>query len=130
MDEQDKRRSHRVKVELPVSFKASIHQRHVSIGTTMDISATGICLKTREKLDEGQLLEIQLKLPTDETLVIRTKVVWVREMDYGLSPDFLAGIKIVDQMNDDEAKFIRYYVRLFFDHFRKSDNLPPGFEGA
>lgn len=107
------RRSYRLPIEIPATFKVKEGQKHISIGTTLNVSALGICLKTKEKLDNGQHLDIKLKLPTGEDIVIHTVVVWVKEMDFYAAKDYSVGVKISDVMYADEAKFIKYYVKQF-----------------
>lgn len=112
------RRSHRIKIELPASFKASKTQSHSSVATVLDISATGICITTRDALDLGQELSIQVRLPTDEKLTVKAKVVWVRENVVLNDREYSMGIKLLEPMNEDEAKFVRFYVTKLFGVYR------------
>ncbi len=107
------RRSVRLPIEIPATFKLYQFQQHISIGTTINISALGICLKTKEKLDPGQKLYIKLKLPSGEDANIQTVVMWRKEMDFSAATDYSIGIKIVDELKPDEQKFIKYYVAEF-----------------
>ena len=110
----DKRRCHRLHIELPATFKASEKDDQISIGTTVDISALGVCLVTREALKIGQELAVQLILPGGDKTRIRVKVVWVKEKEYYDSgKEYLTGIKILEPMQADEARFIKYFVKEF-----------------
>lgn len=112
------RRSHRIKIELPASFKASKTQNHSSVASVLDISATGICITTRDALDLGQELSIQVRLPSDEKLTVKAKVVWVKENIVLNDREYCMGIKLLEPMNEDEAKFVRFYVSKLFGVYR------------
>ena len=117
MSDIDKRRAHRLKIELPAFFKITKTQPHISIGTTIDISATGICLKTREHLSAGQELTIQLKLPDGEKISLNAKVVWVKGMDYSMYSDQSVGIQLTGPIGDNEKKFVRYYAQQLIGYY-------------
>ena len=114
------RRSHRIKIELPASFKASKTQSHSSVAIVLDISATGICITSRDALDLGQELTIQVRLPTEEKLTVKAKVVWIREKVVLNDREYSMGIKLLEPMNEDEAKFVRFYVSKLFTVYRKT----------
>ena len=114
----ENRRSHRIKIELPASFKASKVQSHSSVATILDISATGICITTRDPLVFGQELAIQVRLPTDEKLSVKAKVVWVKEHIILNDREYTIGIKLMEPMNEDEAKFVRFYVGKLFEAYK------------
>src|SRR3990167_4071698 len=118
MSDADKRRAHRLKIELPASFKVTNAQKYISIGTTLDISAVGMCLKTREKLNVGQELAIQLKLPQGEKITLRAKVVWNKPMDFSPHSDLSIGIQLLGPVGEDEKKFVRFYAQELFNLYK------------
>jgi len=104
---QDRRRCHRFDVELPVAFRATRYQRHISVGLTQNVSATGLCFLTTQGVDIGQDLTIEIQIPSGEKLTLNTAVVWVRETGY-ISRDFLIGVRLREPVDDDARKFIRF----------------------
>ena len=117
----DKRRCHRLHIELPATFKISEKDEEISLGTTLDVSALGLCLLTKEVLKVGQELALQLILPRGEKIRLQVKVVWVKETDfYGIEDEFMAGIKILEPFRADEVKFIKFFVK----ELLKSPPLP------
>jgi|GEM_PF-507373 len=119
----DKRRAFRLPLEIPASFKFFEAQKHISIGTTLNVSALGICLTTKERLERGQRLTIKLKLPTGEEVAIHTTVIWITGVPSFEEKIYKVGIKIIDELKPDEAKFIKYYVKEFL---RVSPELSDG----
>jgi len=117
MAEPDKRRAHRLRIELPATFTIAEAKYPVLLGTTIDISAVGICLKTRAKLDVGQELAIHLRLPDEEKILIHTEVVWVKELESFMDREYSIGIKIIDALKTDESKFVKYYVSQLFKEY-------------
>jgi Tfp pilus assembly protein PilZ len=62
---------------------------------------------TREKLELGQEIPIQVELPTREKVVIHTKVMWcnpTNKMD-----EYRVGVKINEKMTGGESKFVQFY---------------------
>ncbi len=110
----DKRRCHRLKVELPVSFPSPLNQEEIVLAATMDISATGICLVTKEPLEIGQELAVQVELPTGKRPVIHVIVIRVEEMIgmevMGGFKEYKIGFKITGPVAEDESVFVRYYA--------------------
>ena len=115
----EQRRTQRLKIEIPATFKITNQQEHVSIGTTLNISATGLCLQTKERLTPGQDLAISLNLPSYEKVTMNVRVIWVQETDFSLTSDYLIGIKITESLKSEEVKFIKYYVSQLLDFYKK-----------
>ncbi|MFA5259960.1 MAG: PilZ domain-containing protein [Candidatus Omnitrophota bacterium] len=121
----DKRRCHRLKVELPVSFPSPQNKEEMVLAATMDISATGICLVTKEPLEIGQELAIQVELPTGQRPVIHVNVIRVEEMiemvSMGGYKEYKIGFKITGPVEEDESIFVRYYAEKLKEVFEKGD---------
>ncbi|MFA5088749.1 MAG: PilZ domain-containing protein [Candidatus Omnitrophota bacterium] len=115
----DKRRCHRLNVELPASFKISDAQKHVSLATILDISALGICLTSKERLVAGQELQLQVILPVNERIVLQAKVIWVKELIAYDVREYKVGIQIIDRVGTDEAKFIKFFADQFLEFFKE-----------
>jgi len=119
MSMSDKRRCHRYDIELPVSFKLSHQQKHISVATTINISAKGICMASKEKFLRGQKFPMQVKLPSGERLVIHVEVIWVKEVLVCNTLEFQAGIKIADGgLKADEAKFVKFCADIMLDEYK------------
>jgi hypothetical protein len=115
---QDKRRCHRFKVELPAWFKADPLDDTYSMSTTIDISALGISLVVKSPLEIGQEFLIQVKMPSEEILLVKTQVVWVKEDFRTAIREYHVGLKIVEPINHDEAKFVKYCAMLMLEYYK------------
>ena len=119
----DQRRTHRLPIELAVTFHPLDQEDIVAFATTMDISATGLSLLTKEPLAKGQKLKLQLELPRQKRITIHGEVVRVeekKEMGFlgGLN-EFKIGIKIVDPIWGDEAAYVRFVAEKMKEQFGK-----------
>ena len=103
----ERRRCHRMDIELPLSFKAMKIQRHISVGLTVNISAVGLCFQTTENLITGQPLTLTVQLPSEEKVDLNTQIMWVRESGY-ISRDYFVGVKIQEPLNDDAKTFVKF----------------------
>ncbi len=107
---QDRRRCHRIDAELPIAFRASRYQRHISVGLTQNVSATGLCFLSTQGVDVGQDLSLEIQIPPGDKLNLNTTVVWVRETGY-ISRDYLIGVRLREPVDEDARKFIRFCAR-------------------
>jgi c-di-GMP-binding flagellar brake protein YcgR len=74
------RRSYmRLPVKLDVSFRVAGDESDFKTGETLDISGGGILFVTEEKIEEGQILELELYLPRRKPFFCRAKVVRLLE---------------------------------------------------
>jgi len=111
---QDKRRYHRMKMQIPMSFR--VPPRKDSIATsTLDISGTGISFITAEDIKVRQELLMYLLLPNNEAIEMHAKVVRVQKTDGG----HRVAVRIVDPIKFDEKKFASFYAKLLVDFFGK-----------
>lgn len=120
---QEKRRVHRLNIDLPVTFKQSGGQQHISIGATLNVSAIGLCLRTKEELEIGDKLFVTVQLPGGRNLVIDGEVMWVRELDFFKHKDYAVGFKIRDNMKMNEADFVKFFAKEFLSSYK--DKLTP-----
>lgn len=121
---QEKRRCHRFNIELPVWFKScSVGDDMVAIASTMDISATGMSFVAKEELEKGQELLLQVKLPSDETLTVKTRVIWIRE-DFGAAiREYRVGLQVVEPVRNDESKFVKFVAAQMIEFYKGKDPL-------
>jgi Tfp pilus assembly protein PilZ len=115
----DKRRCLRHKIEVPAWFKNTRYQKDLSLATTINISATGICLTTREPLEAGQEVLMQVKLPPDERVIINTRVVWIQEIMGLTVREYLVGLRLVEPMQFEEKKFVQFCARKMLDFYNQ-----------
>ena len=115
----DKRRSFRLVIDLPASFKIFSEQPYISLGMVNEVSALGFSLTTREHLSSGQELDMLIRLPDDKRITLPVKVIWVRRGAMVDSPEYFVGVKILEPLNDQTAQYIRFYVRYFLSAFLK-----------
>ena len=128
---QDKRRYHRMKLEVPVSFRVP-PKRKVVDTSTLDISGTGVAFVTTEALKVRQELLMYLLLPIDKKIEIHAKVVRVAREE-GQPTDYPAlyrvGVKIVDPIKFDERQFVRFYAEKLLEFFGKGKTAPVSSRG-
>lgn len=120
----ENRRTHRITIELPLSFKAFESQKHLSIAVTQDISPTGMRVLSKDKLDVGQEVQVQIRLPDDSSLTVHAKVVWCKDSYTLNAKEYIMGIQLMDTMKADEAKFVKFVARQFLASFTKKPNAP------
>lgn len=109
MESGDKRRAHRLSIQLPARFKGSDEQINYSDAFVMNINAKGLCFAVRQEFEVGQEIEFQIELSPDEKVVIQTKVIWVRET--AMAGEYMTGVQIIDALQPDAAKFVRFYAK-------------------
>src|SRR3954471_20831037 len=66
-----------------------------------DISLGGICVYTDDRRQLGERLELELWLPTGETLTLDTTVVWVDSLDAASPARFEVGLQFTDVAASD-----------------------------
>ncbi len=121
---QDKRRSYRLPVELPTSFKIFEEQTSISLGMVNEISALGFSFGTREFLSPGQEINMLVSFPDGHRLTLPVKVVWSRLESAVDTPQYFVGVKLLEPLTPETAQYIRLYVRYFFEAFIKGEVVP------
>ena len=118
---QDKRRCKRYEVDLPATFRVREDQKHISFATSLNVSAKGLCVVTKEQLAKGQKVKMQVKLPTKETLSMNATAVWVRESMACSRKEYLVGLEIEDKVTADEARFVKFCADIMLEEYRKNN---------
>ncbi len=111
----DKRRCHRLKIELPVSLNLPEERSDLILSTTLDISGLGFQIVTRQKYQIGQEISAQIGVSPDEKIKVLTKVVRVEERRGENKGEYLVGLKLADHMPHDEARFLKYFTKKLLD---------------
>ncbi|MDP8265921.1 MAG: PilZ domain-containing protein [Candidatus Aceula meridiana] len=115
----DKRRCHRLNLDLPASLSLSGGKEDLTLVTVMDVSGLGLRITTKEKIVLGQEISLQVSISPDQSITVKTKVAWVKEMEIMSSTEYAAGLKIIDTMDCDEAQFLKFFSEKFIQIFKK-----------
>jgi hypothetical protein len=86
-------------------------QGYEALTVTLDISATGLRLHSRHPLPLGRQVPLRLRLPNDERIEIQVIVIWVKEAYAFHVKEYQIGVRIVDHLTENEAKFIKCYAK-------------------
>jgi Tfp pilus assembly protein PilZ len=108
----DKRKHPRIKVTIPVKYKvinqteealALLEQKRGSLsGSSLDVSAEGLCLVTPHELSRGDILKIEVSLPGEgQALRAFSEVVWTGAQNS-------AGIFFMALREEDAEKIKRF----------------------
>ena len=117
---REKRRYHRMDVEIPVSFEAG-DSKWLVIASTLDISATGLSMKLNEPVAVGQILNLTVGLDEHRMVKVSSQVMWVKERRQGDKKVYHIGVKIIDKMDQDEIDFVRFVAGKMMECFRDSE---------
>ena len=69
-----------------------------------DISLGGVCVYTDDPHKIGEHLELELFLPSGETVTLDTQICWIDKLDAGGPARFEIGLKYVDIAAADLAR--------------------------
>ena len=119
----EKRRYHRMEVGIPVSFELD-EAKSLIMSTTLDISATGLSLILKEPLEVGRLLALTVCVDNDRMLKISARVVRIKEIKKTGEKEYLAGLKIIDKMDQDEIEFVRFVAKQMIEQFAVKKEAP------
>ena len=117
MSDNDKRRCLRFRIELPAWYTRP-HRQDEGAAVTLDISATGACFISPDPLDVGRVLVMRIKLPHNEIVRIKVKVIWVKALFGSGADEYRIGVRIIEPVAFDEAKFVRFCAGLMLDIFK------------
>lgn len=126
---REKRRNHRMNVEIPVSFEIG-DPKWLVFATTLDVSATGLSLKLNEPLAVGQVLALTVGLADDRMVKVGAQVIWVKERKGENGTGYHVGVKIIDKMDQDEIDFVRFVAKKMFEHFSRPKDQPADYEDS
>jgi c-di-GMP-binding flagellar brake protein YcgR len=115
----DKRKHPRIKLNVPVKYKvinqteeamALLEQKRGPLaGKSMDVSAEGLCLLTEHELTPGDILKIEVNLPSEgQALRAFSEVVWSAQQEPGTHT---AGIFFM-ALREEDADKIKKFVEV------------------
>jgi len=124
---QEKRMVHRLEMNLPVVYKISDVQG-LPVASTLNVSAIGICLLSKQGFKVGQELVIQMTLPPEEEakaedVEFAAEVIWIEEnyvekKDGSVSREYKAGLKLLGGKKSHQKKFVQFFAKQFLAFFK------------
>ena len=110
---KERRKFPRLKLELIVRYKILADSAGNLEAQTIDISAGGVCLVTRERIKTGTVLVMDIKFPqSDKPVIVEGRAIWSAESSLGLSPAghkrFDNGIEFVQISDSDRQRIIEH----------------------
>jgi len=104
---KDQRDSKRVAIDLKGSYRIWESEFPFAVLTIVNISHTGICFTTDDKVYGGDTVELKVRLSIEEEVYLLAKVVWSNKIyDEEL---FRTGVQIMNVNSDNVKKFKKYY---------------------
>ena len=108
---KERRKFPRIRAELIVRYKILDAKEQRFDGKTKDISGGGLCLVTRERINPGVVLAMDIKFPhLAEPTLISGRVIWSQKSNLGPSPAghmrFDNGIEFVEINDLDRQRII------------------------
>lgn len=111
---EEKRRYLRLNVPLEIEYVLGNNDR-VYKAVTKDISAFGIRFATTDKLQEGDNLEVTLRIPNISNPVHASgKIAWSRKVLSEGNAPFDIGIEFVKIEEDNKNTFLKYLCDLIY----------------
>lgn len=118
---QEKRRYHRLRVEIPITYTVPPRGLTPRETATLDISGTGVAFVTGEELKERQELLMYLLLPEQDKIEVHAKVVRSEVVKDAGRSQYRIGVRIVDPIKFDEKKFIKFYAQKLHEFFGQKE---------
>ena len=104
---KEARTSKRVSVLLKGSYRINESDFPFSVMTAVNISETGICFVTDELVPAGHSVELNIVLPSNESLALFAKTIWSFQLSQ--SNLFRTGLKILHTDSAEFKKFKAFY---------------------
>ncbi|HBG61156.1 MAG: hypothetical protein A2Y03_06435 [Omnitrophica WOR_2 bacterium GWF2_38_59] len=103
----EKRACRRLTIELPAYYCLTEHAKIKSNITLVNISSGGLCFISETAIGTRKHIYLKILIDNNETLTLKTLIVWYRKHQE-IPQNYLNGVKILRQHNDEVQKFIRY----------------------
>lgn len=106
---ENKRKYLRLNVTIKVNFRIRGKEEAAisEAGTGKNISMDGICFKTKEKLNSGALIDLEIFLPSEaEPLLLKGEVRWSKAIES--ASEYETGVKLATVKDSDENRYLRY----------------------
>ena len=117
----ERRTTHRLNIELPSVLESLEYEGVPARAVTVNSSGTGVCIVSKEKFEDGKEFLLKIKMPDGEIITIKVKVVWWKEVKGFNGREFLCGIRIEEDMQFEEPKFIKFYADKLVEFFKGNE---------
>lgn len=112
---EEKRRYPRLDINVNVNWKKVTPDSASIKGISKNISEGGICLIVYEKLNVGDVLFLNIELPTGKIISGNGKVAWTKDFEIiGRERGYDVGIELVDICGEDR-EVLRNFVFKFLN---------------
>jgi len=105
---KEKRRWPRAKVMAEIQWSRDEDASPGLTEKTKNIGAGGVCLVSKEKLNSGDRLRLEINLPTGDTIRAKARVVWTKKYEITVSKTneigYYTGVEFIDILEEDRAK--------------------------
>lgn len=110
---EEKRKYLRLNNALEIEY-AQLNSDKKYTATTKDVSAIGLRFSTSQKLDEGDNLQITMKLPnTQNAIHVSGRVAWLKKPSED-DKVFDVGIEFLNIEEDNKNTFLKYLCDLIY----------------
>jgi len=112
---REKRRFIRFDVSLKVNYVIQKEPKAEKTGTTKNVSAGGIQLLTKEKLNTGNKLDLKIFTPEALNPVhMKGIIMWSNEISSGKNMSYANGIEFGKIEEDNKNTFLRFLCDLMY----------------
>ena len=111
---EEKRRYLRLNTELTIEYSLPNVDK-ICTATTKDISALGLRFETKDQLQEGENIEIKLKLPSAQSAVhAQGRVAWLKKLSLEDTATNDVGVEFIKFEEDNKNTFLKYLCDLIY----------------
>jgi len=100
------RRFVRLKVKMDVSYR-KLFDFTQDTSRTQNVSEDGLCVNLPERLSSDRHIELALRVPNEEPIVVKGRVVWTRGDE--TQKNFLTGVQFVE-ISDEARERLKAYA--------------------
>ncbi len=119
---KEKRRFIRFILALKVDYTTQKEPKILKTGLTKDVSAGGIQLLTKEKLEKGKKIGFKIFIPEASNPVhLNGRVMWSKDSSTDDNLPYTAGIEFGKIEEDNKDTFLRFLCGLMYKKIEKPD---------
>ena len=108
---EERRTYRRFKISIPVQYKFAAFQDNMTRGSTLDVSASGLRLRVKDKPSANEEVHLLINLPPNgKPILLAAKAVWSQATDW---EDYQIGLKLADTKSEDGKAFMDFYSQQF-----------------
>ncbi|MFP4472823.1 MAG: PilZ domain-containing protein [Candidatus Omnitrophota bacterium] len=110
----EQRQYPRFRVKLPVTIEYDRDDAFQRLTSTLDVSASGICVVSPDPFEKGQCVRLIMQTDKDRIISLPAHVIWQRERRLKTRTDYRVAFKLVDIMDAEEVAFVRTINRQLY----------------